>query len=91
MHWLLISLREHVTSDRFISTPKCSLTKSTAVSTDRYESRLQQRGPPFKATCSKARAVIRLHSLHVSVAKGVLRVTTDMKMPVLMAAPQAPI
>ena len=58
MHWLFRLLYEQTGTVRFISTPRCSRTKSTAARIARKESRLQHRGPPALPIFSRARAVI---------------------------------
>ena len=63
---------------------------STASRIARYESLLQQRGPPTLPILSRALAVILLERPQASCARGVAPVMIDMYIPALIPAPQAP-
>ena len=71
-------------------TPSFLLQNSTAARIAVYESRLQQRGPPYLDISDSAREVISFESDQGSPANGVEPVTMDTNIPVLIPAPQAP-
>jgi hypothetical protein len=73
-----------------ISIPNSLARKSTAAMIDRKTLRLQQRGPSCSDILKRLSAVARLLRLHSTVDSGVDLLRTLMKMPLPMAAPQAP-
>ena len=70
--------REHVMSFTSMQTPNFSFVNSTAAIIARYESRLQQRGPPTEPIFAREAEVIRFDKPHASVASGVDFVIIDM-------------
>ena len=73
-----------------ISNPNSLSKNPTALIIAIYELRLQQRGPGFSAIFLRLSAVIRLLNLHSTLESGVDLLKTLTKMPVPIAAPQAP-
>ena len=90
MHWLFCAEKRHITSGFFISTPKCSFTKSIAARMERNEPLLQHRGPPISATLSSDFAVILCKRAKGSIVSGVDFEMIEINIPELTPAPQAP-